>query len=204
MEAIIEENRNKIINKKKVFNLNKLKTSEELKKPNHLRNEAKLLEESIKPLELPTYPFLKAKKYEDCSLYSYHFFKQFSKKEIGKENNYIFNFKDNFLNDMSKIDKIFFEDYFKFEKDNNGHNMLAPLPSYSDRDLIYEFSVYHPLKNSKTQQISVSGTCFLYDLKDKIYCVLDEIHSNNTQCFFFLENAFYNDSRFEPNKSLSS
>jgi hypothetical protein len=116
VEAIIAENRDKITNKKKIFNLDKTKNnSEEFKKPNHLRSEAKMLDESIKSLELPTYQELKLRKFSDCQLNSFHFFKQFCKKKIRKENNYIFNFRDNFLNDMSKIDKEFFKDYFKFE-----------------------------------------------------------------------------------------
>jgi hypothetical protein len=181
----------------------------------------------LKSLQLPNYQELKNKKFSECSLFSYHFFKQFFKKEIGKENNYIFNFRDNFLNDMSNIDKSFFEDYFKFIKDKdikhlqeqnniinniNINNENVFLQNFNikltekllEKELIYEFSIYHPLKNTKTQQISITGSSYLHDLKDKIYCVLDEIHSNNNQSFFFIENAFYNDLRIEKNKTLSS
>lgn len=240
VEEIIKENREKISNKKKIFNLDKNRDISNFnslqsyhdRKPNHLRSEAKILEDSIKGIELPTYQELKNKKYMDCTLFSYHFFKQFCKKEIGKENNYIFNFKDSFLNDMTKIDKQFFEDYFKFttcgsiEKDHlfrsfenferfqndfsdekkfqNFQNQInLKISDFHNKELIYEFAIYHPFKNTKTQQISLAGSCKLYDLKDKIYCVLDEIHSNSQSSFFFIENTFYNDTRFD-NKALSS
>ena len=76
---------------------------------------------------------------------------------------------------MSKIDQLFFKDYFK-PKD-------APKPS--KLDLVYEFYIYHPIKNVKTQQISILGDGVLKQLKDKIYCVLDEIQSDSTRSFFF-------------------
>jgi RNase P subunit RPR2 len=216
VEEIIKENREKIANKKKIFNLDKNRDipnfnssqSYQDRKPNHLRSEAKILEDSIKGIELPTYQELKNKKYMDCTLFSYHFFKQFCKKEIGKENNYIFNFKDSFLNEMTKIDKEFFEDYFKFASSGQNGQIGKNLQNFENSDfqnkeLIYEFAIYHPFKNTKTQQISLAGSCKLYDLKDKIYCVLDEIHSNSQSSFFFIENTFYNDTRFD-NKTLSS
>jgi hypothetical protein len=206
VEAIINDNREKITGRKKIFNLDKTKTGDEVfKKPNHLRSEAKLLEESIRTLDLPNYQEIKAQKFSDCGLSSLHFFKHFCKKEIGKENNYIFNYRDNFLNDMSKIDKEFFKDYFNFNEESGikiedmGDSISA------DNQLIYEFSIYHPSKNSKTQQIAILGSCSLYELRDKIYCVLDEIHSINQQkSFFFIENTFYNDTRFDSSSTLSS
>lgn len=85
---------------------------------------------------------------------------------------------------MTKIDTLFFLDYFK------------PDPMLNKEDeLIFEFSIYHPTKNVKTQQIAVLGSEKLIDLKDKIYCVLDEIQSGELPSFFFIENAFYNDLR---------
>ena len=161
------------------------------------------MEDSIKGLNLPSYTELKSKKFQDCNLFSYHFFKQYCKKEIGKENNYIFNFKDNFLNDMTKIDKEFFEDYFKFDimkedkKLKNNQFLLNNInvSLIENRELIYEFAIYHPFKNTKTQQIALAGTCKMSELKDKIYCVLDEIHNSQQSSFFFIENSFYNDTR---------
>lgn len=263
---------------------------------------------------IPNYQELKSEKISECKLYSYHFFKSFYKKEIGKENNYIFNFKDNFLNDMSKIDKEFFEDFYKFDKKNqktkfeiskdlldkkvlrsnrskesneslyiikeetNSENLINILNDqnnnikrqlnvskiqkndqmdldekniydhkeklnhseknrelqnennnlvneinitvenkkyqqlqkiydfYENEDLVYEFAIYHPLKNNKTQEILISGTNYLHQLKDKIYCVLDEIQGseNNEASFFFIENCLYNDTRNPNNKILSS
>jgi hypothetical protein len=191
------------MNKKKIFNLEKQRQTEN--KPNHLRTEAKQLEESIKSLQLPNYSNLKVAKFDRCMLQSYCFFKNFFKKEIGKENNYIFNYKDNYLNDMSKIDKEFFKDFFKYpsHKENlkdimRDHNLI------DDRELIYEFAIYHPLKNTKTQQIAVLGSCLLLELRDKIYCVVDEIDTNASQnAFFFIENTFYNDLRGDLNNPLS-
>ena len=208
-----------------------------------------MLEESIDSLSIPVYQELKLNKISECKLLSYHFFKSFSKKEIGKENNYIFNFKDNYLNDMSKIDKEFFEDFYKFDKksekikfdfhkffncdnkyreyfeknkdeikmDVENFIKLENLPKeiemedkvskiYQSRDLVYEFSIYHPLKNNKTQEILIIGSSYLHQLKDKIYCVLDEIQNseNNNASFFFIENCFFNDLRDPSNKILSS
>jgi hypothetical protein len=169
-----------------------------------------MLDESIKSLELPTYQELKLRKFSDCQLNSFHFFKQFCKKEIGKENNYIFNFRDNFLNDMSKIDKEFFKDYFKFEsqkiklEDGISNNISPTFQTVQPNELVYEFSIYHPSKNIKTQQIALLGNCTLYDLRDKIYCVLDEIHNISQQkSFFFIENTFYNDTRNDSLSTLS-
>lgn len=261
-------------------------------------------------MTIPNYQELKLDKISDCKLNSYHFFKTLFKKEIGKENNYIFNFKDNYLNDMSKIDKEFFEDFYKFdqkdlkmkfdykndifenknsevkenieeslinelfkkENDNDNFTRKSPILNfsntnnpnlefckkecqmdieshslsnfgkeresiklnpnkefiklgnldhenahkeiflknvnklYTNRDLVYEFAIYHPLKNNKTQEILIIGNSYLHQLKDKIYCVLDEIHSseNNDSSFFFIESCFYNDTRNPFNKILSS
>ena len=161
------------VNKVEEEEMNKVKDKEEQKednttnkkKINYLRNEAKILEETISKLNLTDYQTLKKEKFKDCKLNSLTFFKN-CKKEIGKENNYIFNYRDNFLNDMTKIDQLFFQDYFK---PNSSYN------SSKNINLIYEFSIYHPVKNVKTQQISIQGDGVLKQLKDKIYCVLDEI-----------------------------
>ena len=171
---IDEENDNKNSNKKKI---------------NYLRNEAKILEETISKLNLTDYQTLKKEKFKNCNLNSFIFFKN-SKKEIGKENNYIFNYRDNFLNDMTKIDQLFFQDYFK---PNLSYN------SSKNINLIYEFSIYHPVKNVKTQQISIQGDGVLKQLKEKIYCVLDEIQGE-TPSFFFLEKVFYDDFFFVNGK----
>lgn len=199
IEEIIEKTTNDIIEnkKKQIFvlepgsnnkkNHNNYEIYEENnKKQNYLRNEAKILEEKIKSIELPTYQEIKTQKFKNCELNSYHFFKNFCKKEVGKENNYIFNYRDNYLNDMTKIDQLFFKDYFK----------PIPIPKELSGLLVYEFSIYHPTKNIKTQQISILSTGNLANLKDKIYCVLDEIQTNPQRSFFFIENIFYN---FVPN-----
>ena len=92
---------------KQLFVLDKSKDENnptEPKKGNYLRNEAKVLEEKIKSIQLPEYSEIKKEKYKNCELSSYHFFKNFCKKEVGKENNYIFNYRDNYLNNMTKID----------------------------------------------------------------------------------------------------
>ena len=133
-------------------------------------------------LDLTDYQTMKKEKFKGCELNSLIFFKN-SKKEIGKENNYIFNYRDNFLNDMSKIDQLFFKDYFKPKE----------VPKSNKLDLVYEFYIYHPIKNVKTQQISILGDGVLKQLKDKIYCVLDEIQSDSTRSFFFIEKVFYDD-----------
>ena len=186
-----EDNNNDIntsnnINNNSISNLNISKDKEEenngKKKVNYLRNEAKVLEETMSKLELTDYQTMKKNKFKDCNLNSLIFFKN-SKKEIGKENNYIFNYRDNFLNDMTKIDQLFFKDYFKPNEPSNSKNI----------NLVYEFSIYHPTKNVKTQQISILGDGKLKQLKEKIYCVLDEILTDSNRSFFFIEKVFYDD-----------
>ena len=186
-----EDNNNDIntsnnINNNTISNLNISKNKEEenngKKKVNYLRNEAKVLEETMSKLELTDYQTMKKNKFKDCNLNSLIFFKN-SKKEIGKENNYIFNYRDNFLNDMTKIDQLFFKDYFKPNEPSNSKNI----------NLVYEFSIYHPTKNVKTQQISILGDGKLKQLKEKIYCVLDEILTESNRSFFFIEKVFYDD-----------
>ena len=183
-----EEEINKEKEKEKDQEENIINTNNK-KKINYLRNEAKVLEETISKLNLTDYQTLKKEKFKDCNLNSLIFFKN-SKKEIGKENNYIFNYRDNFLNDMTKIDQLFFQDYFK---PNLSYN------SSTNINLIYEFSIYHPVKNVKTQQISIQGDGVLKQLKEKIYCVLDEIQGE-TPSFFFLEKVFYDDFFFVNGK----
>ena len=156
------------------------------KKINYLRNEAKVLEETMSKLNLTDYQTMKKEKFKGCDLNSLIFFKN-CKKEIGKENNYIFNYRDNFLNDMTKIDQLFFKDYFKPKENNINTNQNKKI------NLVYEFSIYHPTKNVKTQQISILGDGVLKQLKDKIYCVLDEIQTDTTRSFFFIEKVFYDD-----------
>ncbi len=189
VEDIIDTKTKELIyNKKKnIFVLDNKKeendlNDENIKKGNYLRNEAKVLENTIKDISLPTYHEIKNEKFKDCDLNSYYFFKNFCKKEVGKENNYIFNYRDNFLNDMTKIDQLFFKDFFK-PKETISEDII----------LIYDFSVYHPTKNIKTQQISILSDGKLIDLKNKIYCVLDEIQKEPQRSFFFIENVFYND-----------
>ena len=179
-----EKNNNEIKEKEKEKEINTITEEENntnKKKVNYLRNEAKILEETISKLNMTDYQTLKKEKFKNCNLNSLIFFKD-CKKEIGKENNYIFNYRDNFLNDMTKIDQLFFQDYFKPNPIKN-----------KNINLIYEFSIYHPVKNIKTQQISILGEGVLKQLKDKIYCVLDEIQNDPTPSFFFFEKVFYDE-----------
>ena len=181
----ISNNDNNIINNKE----EDISNSNNKKKANYLRNEAKVLEETMSKLNLTDYQTLKKEKFNGCDLNSLIFFKN-SKKEIGKENNYIFNYRDNFLNDMTKIDQLFFKDYFKPKEITNNKKL----------NLVYEFSIYHPTKNVKTQQISILGDGVLKQLKEKIYCVLDEIQTDLTRSFFFIEKVFYDDIIMQTNE----
>ena len=179
-----EKNNNEIKEKeieKEINTITEEENNTNKKKVNYLRNEAKILEETISKLNMTDYQTLKKEKFKNCNLNSLIFFKD-CKKEIGKENNYIFNYRDNFLNDMTKIDQLFFQDYFKPNPIKN-----------KNINLIYEFSIYHPVKNIKTQQISILGDGVLKQLKDKIYCVLDEIQNDPTPSFFFFEKVFYDE-----------
>lgn len=224
---------------------------------NHLRNEAYLVDIAVSNLNLPNYKSILDKKFKNCTLLSHKFYKNFyNKKEIGKEKNYIFNFNDSYLLDMNDIDKCFFEKHLtkfnpfselifngNFQKNNVNKfyegiaDKILPFKIQNNfvvnkndnLELIFSFIVYHPWKNTKTQQIEVLGSGTLRDLRDKIYCVLDELDnekmdnineeiSDNNQSqsmkekernkiknasFFFIENTFYNDIR-NGNNTLSS
>ena len=84
--------------KKKNNNDNKdiskdLVKSENYQQYAHLRNEAKVVEESIKKINISNYKEIIKTKFSNCNLLSYHFYRTYyNKKEIGRENNYIFNF----------------------------------------------------------------------------------------------------------------
>ena len=223
IEKTIEIERANIL-RKRIFNLHKSKNEKECS----LRNEALMVEEAVKKLKVPSFDKFYNDKFNGCELISYNFYKNFyDKKEIGKENNYIFNFNDSYLNEMTDIDRNFFDDYYKRNTNNEKTEKdFSFNKSNQSLELIYNFSIYHPLKNMKTQQIEVLGSATLKDLKEKIYCVIDEMNeyskkeeikeesfSFNEKCqnsdlkktgaFFFIENIFYNDLS-KTNLSLSS
>lgn len=327
IDELINQERLKIM-KKKIFNLHKdnskinvnenldyrLKCNSLYSNQNHLRNEAKIVEESIKKVKVKDYNMIVKEKFRECKLLSYYFYTNYyNKKEVGKENNYIFNFSDNFLNDMSNIDRSFFLEFFQminpfgkelfkneillfdnksndninfqdeelvenenevkyclnmnndsdvylnkdkekvkfFKKDKEKSSFLTyhkqdkqdnidnTASTYSifpklihkknnektifpnnSLELIYSFSIYHPLKNTKSQQIEVLGSSTLCQLKDKIYCVIEEIddhYKNKTLytnpnsdeslkrygSFLYIESNFYNDVR-KTNLNLSN
>lgn len=64
-------------------------------------------------------------------------------------------------------------------------------------DVILSIAFYHPQKNVKTQEYYVLGSQCLTELKDKFYCLSDEVFSDITtkSGYFFIENVFYNDCR---------
>lgn len=192
IEGILKETAQKIVKEKNknLFNVVNMDASSERKennemteeqKENYLRLEAKVLKEKTENLTLKSYDDMKEERLGECHLKSYEYFKQLEKKGTCKEGNYIFNFRDNYLNDMQKIDRVFFQEYFKPKK----------IPEKFKDELVYEFYVYHPINNIKTQEISVLGSGNLTHLKDKIYCVVDEIKEVPQNSFFFIEKVFY-------------
>lgn len=64
-------------------------------------------------------------------------------------------------------------------------------------EAILSVSFYHPQKNVKTQEYLVLGSQCLTELKDKIYCLSDEVFAETTSKsgFFFIEKTFYDDTR---------
>jgi len=123
-------------------------------------------------------------------------------EEILNKNNNINNYTNNTNNNNTNNNNI-------NTNSNTNNNIISSdlniqqLQNFHKKELIYEFSIYHPTKNIKTQQVCVLGSCFLSQLKDNIYCVLDEIHNGQSGSFFFIENTFYIDFRFKDSKSLS-
>lgn len=171
----LDKSKEKILKNKKIF---KIKKEKQEVSSLCLRNEAELVQQYLSNVSLPTYQELKQEMFSKCELNSFHFYKTFCKKVIGKENNYVFNIREDYLNDMTKIDKDFFAEYYKIAHCQiDRERGIENIESVTKRELVYDFAIYHPLKNVKTQQISIKGSCFLHELKDKIYCVLDEIHS---------------------------
>ena len=39
----------------------------------------------------------------------------------------------------------------------------------------------------------VLGSQYLYELREKIYCLTDQLEGDSKGSFFFIENTFYND-----------
>ena len=186
IDEIIAEAASKTVKKKPIFETSSCDNKD------GLRQEARNVKSASNGLDLPTYSELKAQKLANCSLSSYHFFKNLFSKPIAKENNYIFDFRENLLNDMSKIDKAFFSKKFEI-------NSLKDLP-VTELELVYEFSIFHPLLNIKTQQIAILGQCSFAELRGKIYCVLSELDVSSPNSFFFIESNFYN----QTDNSLSN
>ncbi len=136
-----------------------------------------------------------------------------SKKEdemdsLLNKNNYLNVFLESELNleVINQNNEMDVENNETNKKDGESIKLKKIANLYKNKDLIYEFGIYHPLKNNKTQAILIKGSSYLHELKDKIYCVLDEIQNseNNQSSFFFIENCFFNDLRNPNNKILSS
>ena len=62
---------------------------------------------------------------------------------IGKENNYVFNLRDDYLNDMSKIDKDFFMEYYLIKENKveikEKMKALSNLNDLKNSELIFDF-----------------------------------------------------------------
>eukprot|EP00656_Telonema_subtile_P027204 TRINITY_DN29239_c0_g1_i1.p1 TRINITY_DN29239_c0_g1~~TRINITY_DN29239_c0_g1_i1.p1 ORF type:complete len:252 (+),score=57.67 TRINITY_DN29239_c0_g1_i1:77-832(+) len=88
--------------------------------------------------------------------------------------------------------------------------LVCRVPSLYNESVL-TVAIYHPIQNKLQQQILVLGSQTLADLKDKIYCLKDEVYSNllppdlnATSSFFFIENVFYNDMRLAHSQKTSS
>lgn len=64
-------------------------------------------------------------------------------------------------------------------------------------DVILSISFYNMQKTVKMQEYLVLGSQCLTELKDKFYCLSDQVYSECTtkSGYFFIEKVFYNDMR---------
>lgn len=64
-------------------------------------------------------------------------------------------------------------------------------------EVVLKIAVFHPTAHYKTQEFMVYGSQPLTSLRDRIYClhdqILDGVHTPSS--YFFIENKFYNDQR---------
>ncbi|GAM21055.1 hypothetical protein SAMD00019534_042300 [Acytostelium subglobosum LB1] len=72
-------------------------------------------------------------------------------------------------------------------------------------DVLVTVSFYHPCKNHKQQEIVVLGSQKLTELKDKLYCMRDQILDGKTRksSYFFINGVFYDDMRDPSNLRYS-
>jgi hypothetical protein len=66
-----------------------------------------------------------------------------------------------------------------------------------ENEVVLKVSIYHPEKNIKTQEFLVLGSQKLTELRDKLYCLADNMPFSKEVCssYFYIENTFYNDMR---------
>ncbi|EGG18980.1 hypothetical protein DFA_02223 [Cavenderia fasciculata] len=89
---------------------------------------------------------------------------------------------------------------------NNMHLDINYPEPLSSNEIILSVVLYHPQKSSKIQEFLVIGSQKLTDLRDKIYCMRDNILDGwkRKSCFFFINNVFYNDLREPENIPYSN
>ena len=78
-------------------------------------------------------------------------------------------------------------------------------------EVVLQVAIYHPVRNTKVQEFLVLGRQCLTDLRDAISCLSDEVLEAHVtpghftkSAYFFIENIFYNDMRYEGNVEYSS
>ncbi len=80
----------------------------------------------------------------------------------------------------------------------------APTEPIDSEDVVLSIALYHPSKNTKTQEYRVLGQQPLTALRDKLYCLSDHMLDGPKikSGYFFVEHTFYNDMR-EQNTDYS-
>jgi hypothetical protein len=81
----------------------------------------------------------------------------------------------------------------------------APTEPVDSEDVVLSIALYHPSKNTKTQEYRVLGQQSLTALRDKLYCLSDHMLEGPKikSGYFFVEHTFYNDMRHQPNADYS-
>eukprot|EP00002_Diphylleia_rotans_P006431 TRINITY_DN1580_c0_g1_i13.p1 TRINITY_DN1580_c0_g1~~TRINITY_DN1580_c0_g1_i13.p1 ORF type:complete len:229 (-),score=44.32 TRINITY_DN1580_c0_g1_i13:715-1401(-) len=85
-------------------------------------------------------------------------------------------------------------------------HLNAPFEQIDPAEVLIHVTICHPVRQLKLQDFYVLGSQFLYELRDRISCLSDELPPEHVRCpasFFFIENIFYDDVR-HPSSSEHS
>jgi len=85
---------------------------------------------------------------------------------------------------------------------------LAPFEAVDKNEVLVQLTFYHNERAMKMQEFLVLGSQRLTDLRDRLYCLTDQVLADLQpgplkSGYFFVENTFYSDMRDPSNVDLS-